>query len=71
MNELLVEQGDLLETIDSQDGWELDRRVEIAPGRAALPSGGCQGHDVCRAASGRRVALCKLLLEKPVSAVAR
>jgi len=24
MNELLVEQGDLQETIDSQDGWELD-----------------------------------------------
>jgi energy-dependent translational throttle protein EttA len=64
MNELLVEQGDLQETIDNQDGWELDRRVDIAldalrcpPAEAAVTtlSGG----------ERRRVALCKLLLEKP------
>ena len=30
MNTLLVEQGDLQEKIDTQDGWELDRKVDIA-----------------------------------------
>src|SRR5580704_2602285 len=64
MNDLLVEQGDLQEKIDSHDGWELDRRVDIAldalrcpPADAAITtlSGG----------ERRRVALCRLLLEKP------
>eukprot|EP01037_Dinobryon_pediforme_P002665 gene2665-2704_t len=30
MNNLLAEQAELQEIIDSQDGWELDRRIEIA-----------------------------------------
>ena len=30
MNELLAEQAVLQEKIDAEDGWELDRRVEIA-----------------------------------------
>jgi energy-dependent translational throttle protein EttA len=64
MNALLVEQGDLQEKIDAADGWELDRKVEIAldalrcpPAEAAVTnlSGG----------ERRRVALCRLLLEKP------
>ncbi len=64
MNELLVEQGDLQETIDSQDGWELDRKVDIA-----LDALRCPPADVpiTKLSGGerRRVALCKLLLEKP------
>jgi len=64
MNDLLAEQGELQEKIDSQDGWELDRRVDIAldalrcpPAEAAVTS--------LSGGERRRVALCKLLLEKP------
>ncbi len=64
MNTLLVEQGDLQETIDNQDGWELDRRVDIALDALRCPP----ADSVVTTLSGgerRRVALCKLLLEKP------
>jgi sulfate-transporting ATPase len=30
MNTLLAEQADLQEKIDAEDGWELDRRIDIA-----------------------------------------
>jgi ATP-binding cassette ChvD family protein len=64
MNELLVEQGDLQEKIDSQDGWELDRRVDIALDALRCPPADAK---VITLSGGerRRVALCKLLLEKP------
>ena len=64
MNELLVEQGDLQETIDSQDGWELDRKVDIALDALRCPPADA---SVTKLSGGerRRVALCKLLLEKP------
>jgi ATP-binding cassette ChvD family protein len=64
MNTLLAEQAELQEKIDAEDGWELDRRIDIAldalrcpPAEAAVTtlSGG----------ERRRVALCRLLLEKP------
>ena len=64
MNDLLVEQGDLQEKIDSQDGWELDRRVDIALDALRCPP----AESPVTSLSGgerRRVALCKLLLEKP------
>ncbi len=64
MNTLLVEQGDLQEKIDSQDGWELDRRVDIALDALRCPPA---DSPVEKLSGGerRRVALCKLLLEKP------
>jgi energy-dependent translational throttle protein EttA len=64
MNELLVEQGDLQEKIDNQDGWELDRRVDIALDALRCPPADSK---VTTLSGGerRRVALCKLLLEKP------
>jgi ATP-binding cassette ChvD family protein len=64
MNDLLAEQGDLQETIDSQDGWELDRRVDIALDALRCPPADAK---VTTLSGGerRRVALCKLLLEKP------
>ncbi len=64
MNELLVEQGDLQEKIDSQDGWELDRKVDIALDALRCPPADA---PVTKLSGGerRRVALCKLLLEKP------
>ncbi len=64
MNQLLVEQGDLQEKIDSQDGWELDRKVDIALDALRCPPADA---PVTKLSGGerRRVALCKLLLEKP------
>ena len=64
METLLAEQAKLQELIDAQDGWDLDRRIEIAldalrcpPADAAI--GPLSGGE------RRRVALCRLLLEKP------
>ena len=64
MNELLAEQGDLQEKIDAQDGWELDRKVDIALDALRCPPAEA---PVTTLSGGerRRVALCKLLLEKP------
>jgi ATP-binding cassette ChvD family protein len=64
MNTLLAEQAALQEKIEAADGWELDRRIEIA-----LDALRCPPFDspVAHLSGGerRRVALCKLLLEKP------
>ena len=64
MNTLLGEQAELQEIIDSQDGWELDRRIEIALDALRCPP----PESTIEKLSGgerRRVALCRLLLEKP------
>jgi ATP-binding cassette ChvD family protein len=64
MNALLAEQAALQEKIDAAEGWEMERRVEIA-----LDALRCPPFDspVAHLSGGerRRVALCKLLLEKP------
>ena len=64
MNALLAEQADLQEKIDAEDGWELDRRVDIALDALRCPPADA---SVATLSGGerRRVALCKLLLEKP------
>jgi ATP-binding cassette ChvD family protein len=64
MNALLAEQASLQETIDAQDGWELDRRVAIALDALRCPP---PEAAVTKLSGGerRRVALCRLLLEKP------
>ncbi|MBN8873548.1 MAG: energy-dependent translational throttle protein EttA [Rhodospirillales bacterium] len=64
MNALLAEQADLQEKIDAEDGWELDRRIEIALDALRCPPADA---PVTSLSGGerRRVALCKLLLEKP------
>ena len=64
MNKLLAEQGDLQEIIDSKDGWELDRRVDIALDALRCPPADASITNLSGGES-RRVALCKLLLEKP------
>ena len=64
MTALLAEQGDLQEKIDATDGWEMDRTVDIAMDALRCPPGDA---DVTILSGGerRRVALCRLLLEKP------
>ena len=64
MNALLAEQADLQEKIEAEDGWELERRVEIALDALRCPP---PDSAVTNLSGGerRRVALCRLLLEKP------
>src|SRR5438876_4942458 len=64
MNGLLAEQGELQEKIDAVNGWELDRTVEIAMDALRCPPGDA---DVTKLSGGerRRVALCRLLLQRP------
>jgi ATP-binding cassette ChvD family protein len=64
MNALITEQGELQEKIDAVNGWELDRTVEIAMDALRCPPGDA---DVTTLSGGerRRVALCRLLLQKP------
>src|SRR3954463_5116958 len=64
MNELLIEQGDLQAKIDAQDGWELDRKVDIALDALRCPPADAPINNLS-GGEKRRVALCKLLLEKP------
>ncbi len=64
MNALLAEQANLQEKIDAEDGWDLDRRIEIALDALRCPP---PDMPVVNLSGGerRRVALCRLLLEKP------
>ena len=64
MNALLAEQGELQEKIDAVNGWELDRTIEIAMDALRCPPGDA---DVSQLSGGerRRVALCRLLLQRP------
>ena len=64
MNALLADQAVLQEKIDAVDGWELDRTIEIAMDALRCPPADA---DVTNLSGGekRRVALCKLLLQKP------
>src|SRR6202521_2179809 len=64
MDTLIAEQGELQEKIDQADGWELDRTVEIAMDALRCPPGDA---EVANLSGGerRRVALCRLLLQRP------
>src|SRR5712671_6141213 len=64
MNALIAEQGELQEKIEAANGWELDRTVEIAMDALRCPPG---DSDVSKLSGGerRRVALCRLLLQRP------
>jgi len=64
MEGLLEEQARVQDAIETGDGWELDRRIEIAMDAMRLPPGDA---DVATLSGGerRRVALCKVLLERP------
>ena len=61
---LMAEMGDLQEKIDAVDGWSLDNQLEIAMDALRCPPGDA---SVTNLSGGekRRVALTKLLLQKP------
>ena len=64
MNALITEQGELQEKIDADGGWELERTIAIAMDALRCPPGDA---DVTTLSGGerRRVALCRLLLQRP------
>ena len=64
MNDLIAEQGELQEKIDAIDGWDLERKAEIAMDALRVPAGDA---NVSKLSGGekRRVALCRLLLSAP------
>lgn len=64
MNELFARQGELQDTIDATDAWNLDSRLDRAMAALHCPP----ADQKCEFLSGgerRRVALCRLLLQKP------
>ena len=64
MNAVIAEQAELQEEIDAIDGWDLERKAEIAMDALRVPAGDA---DVTKLSGGekRRVALCQLLLSAP------
>lgn len=64
MQKLIDEQATLQEKIDAADAWDLSRTVEIALDALRCPPG---DSEVTKLSGGerRRVALCRLLLQKP------
>ena len=62
MNELFARQGELQDIIDSTDAWNLDSKLERAMAALRCPAGDT---PVVHLSERRRVALCRLLLQKP------
>jgi ATP-binding cassette ChvD family protein len=64
MDKLLAEQSKLQDAIEAANAWDLDRTLEIAMDALRLPPADA---DVTKLSGGerRRVALCKVLLERP------
>ena len=64
MNELINEQAELQEKIDACNGWDFERGIQIAMDALRCPPADA---DVTKLSGGekRRVALCRLLLQKP------
>ena len=64
MNALLEKQGELQQKIDAGDGWDLDRKIEIAADALRLPPFDSEVENLS-GGEKRRVALCRLLLSNP------
>ena len=64
MNALIEQQAELQEKIDACNGWDFERNIEIAMDALRCPPAEA---DVTKLSGGekRRVALCRLLLQKP------
>lgn len=64
MNKLIERQGEVQEKLEAWDAWDLDSRLEMAMDALRCPA----GETLVNVLSGgekRRVALCRLLLQKP------
>lgn len=64
MDKLLARQGEVQDKLDASDAWDLDSRLELAMDALRCPP----GDTPVKTLSGgekRRVALCRLLLQKP------
>jgi ATP-binding cassette ChvD family protein len=64
MNKLLEEQGKLQDKIDAKNGWEIERKLEIAADALRLPDWEAKVEKLS-GGERRRVALCRLLLSEP------
>jgi len=64
MNKLLEEQGKLQDKIDAKNGWEIERKLEIAADALRLPDWDAKVEKLS-GGERRRVALCRLLLSEP------
>jgi energy-dependent translational throttle protein EttA len=64
MNKLIARQGEVQEKLDHANAWDLDSRLDLAMDALRCPA----GDTLVKILSGgekRRVALCRLLLQKP------
>jgi len=64
MNKLIERQGEVQEKIDALEAWDLDSRLEMAMDALRCPPGETPV-NVLSGGERRRVALCRLLLQKP------
>lgn len=64
MNELFVRQGELQDIIDATDAWNLDSRLDRAMSALRCPPAE-QKVEYLSGGERRRIALCRLLLQKP------
>src|SRR5437868_9262725 len=64
MDALIAEQGELQEKIEQAGAWDIERTIEIAMDALRCPPGDA---EVAKLSGGerRRVALCRLLLQRP------
>ena len=64
MNRLIERQGEVQEKLDARDAWDLDSRLEMAMDALRCPPGDTPV-KILSGGERRRVALCRLLLQKP------
>ncbi|OGL46607.1 MAG: energy-dependent translational throttle protein EttA [Candidatus Schekmanbacteria bacterium RBG_16_38_10] len=64
MNKLIERQGHVQERLDALDAWDLDSRLEMAMDALRCPSEDTQVR-ILSGGERRRMALCRLLLQKP------
>lgn len=64
MNKLIERQGEVQDKIDSLGAWDMDARLEMAMDALRCPEGNMP-IKVLSGGERRRVALCRLLLQKP------
>jgi ATP-binding cassette ChvD family protein len=64
MDKLIERQGEVQEKLDHADAWDLDARLEMAMDALRCPDGDTPV-KILSGGEKRRVALCRLLLQKP------